>query len=259
MAIITLTSDWGLKDHYVGSVKGTILKKLPEATIIDITHQIPPFNIEQASFVLRNSYRDFPEGSIHIIGVNSEESENCPHTAVLIDGHYFIGADSGVFALIFDKTPEKVVEIEIIQDSDLFTFSTRDRFIKAAVHLAEGKKIEALGSPRQDINQKILFEPVVNENLIKGLVIYIDTYENIITNISQELFQEVAKGRNFRIVFRSNSINKISKSYTDVSAGEILALFSTTGFLEIAINQGNASSLLGLEYKDPVRIEFISK
>ncbi|MCD4744912.1 MAG: SAM-dependent chlorinase/fluorinase [Bacteroidales bacterium] len=256
MPIITLTSDWGLKDHYVGTVKGSILSKLPEAIIVDISHQIPAFNIEQASFIIKNCYQNFPKGTIHIIGINTEESDKNPHTVVFVNGHYFIGTDNGIFSMIFNKKPDKIIELDIIQDSDVFTFSTHNRFIKAAVHLAKGKKIEDLGTVKNTLNEKILFEPVVNDNLIKGLVIYIDSYENIITNIKEPLFMEISKGRPFSINFRSNEIKRISKSYNDVPIGEILALFGANKHLEIAINQGNASSLLGLYYKDPVRIDF---
>ena len=186
MPVITLTSDWGTKDHYLASVKGTILKQVPEARIIDISHQIPPHNLTEAAFVLKNCYRDFPPGTIHIIGVSTEESEKNPHTAVFADGQYFIGADNGIFSLLFEKGADKVVEITLMQDSEFFTFSSRDRFVKAAALLAAGEDISKLGTEREALNQKILFAPVVDANVIKGMVIYIDNYENVITNITLE-------------------------------------------------------------------------
>ena len=103
MPIITLTSDWGYKDHYIGAVKGAILHRMPDATIVDISHSIPPFNVEHAAFVLKNCYHNYPEGTVHIIGVNTEESDKNPHTAIFIDGHYFIGADNGVFSAAYNK------------------------------------------------------------------------------------------------------------------------------------------------------------
>ncbi len=259
MAIITLTSDWGSKDHYLGAVKGKILKLLPEARIIDISHNITPFNIEQAAFIIKNSYTNFPEGTIHIIAINTEESTTHPHTIVFIDGQYFIGTDTGIFSLIFNKKPDKIIELDILQDSDYFTFSTRDRFVNAAVRLANGEDLEKLGDLKNSINQKILFEPVSEKNLIKGIVSYIDSYENLITNISEKLFKQVGNGRAFSIFFRTNIINRINKSYNDAPEGEILAIFSSTGLLQIAINKGNASSLLGMNHKDTIRIEFEEK
>lgn len=256
MPIITLTSDWGPKDPYTGAVKGAILSKMPEATLVDISHSIPSFEIEQAAFVIRNSWKNFPEGTVHILGINTEESEKNAHTVVESEGHYFIGADNGIFSLIFDKKPDKIVELTITQESDYFTFSTRDRFVKAAVHLAYGKSIEELGEFKETLVEKMLFRPVFDNDVVKGHVMYIDTYENVITNITQDFFKEARKNRKFNILFRSYEIKKISSSYIDVPAGEILALFDSGGLLEIAMNQGNAASLLGLAVKDMIRIEF---
>lgn len=256
MPIITLTSDWGLKDHYAGAVKGAILSKMPDTKIVDISHGIPSFEIEQAAFVIRNSYKYFPDGTVHIIGMNTEETDKYSHLAVKIDNQFFIGTDNGVFSLIFDKYPDQIVELQIPQDSNFFTFSSRDRFVSAAVHLAQGKKIEDLGEQKESIVEKILLKPVADKNVIKGHVIYIDSYENIITNIKEPLFTEISNNRKFTIFFRSYEITKMSSSYNDVPIGEILALFDSNNHLEIAMNQGNAAGLLGLDYKDMIRIEF---
>ncbi len=257
MPIITLTSDWGQKDHYIGAVKGAILSKISDVTIIDISHSIPPFNIEHAAFVLKNCFRNYPEGTVHIIGVNTEESDKNPHIVVKAYNHFFIGADTGIFSMILDQPPETIIEMDIIQDSGFFTFSSRDRFAKAAAHLAAGKDIAELGNKIESLNKKILFEPVVTENLIKGHVIFIDSYENIITNIKEPLFKEVGNGRKFTIGFRTYEINKLNRSYSDVPVGEIVALFNSGGYLEIAMNQGNAAGLLGMDSKDLVRVEFL--
>ena len=157
MPIITLTSDWGVKDHYIGAVKGAILSRIPDVTIVDISHSIPAFNIEHAAFVLKNCFRNYPEGTVHIIGVNTEESDKNPHVIVKADGHFFIGADTGIFSMILDKKPDMIIEMDIIQDSGFFTFSSRDRFAKAAAHLAMGKNIEELGDIKDSVNEKILF------------------------------------------------------------------------------------------------------
>jgi S-adenosyl-L-methionine hydrolase (adenosine-forming) len=256
MPIVTLISDWGLKDHYLGAVKGALHQQVPGTEIVDISHTIQPFNLNQAAFILRNSYKNFPEGTIHIIGINTEASIETPHTLVVKDGHYFIGADNGIFPLIFSK-PDSVIELDVIQDSDYFTFSARDVFVKVAAHIASGKPLEALGRPRKGVVTKISFQPAVSENLIRGTVIYIDNYENAFTNITEEFFRSIVKNRKFVITFRSTTyrITRLSKSYKDVVEGEMLALFSTTGHLEIAINQGKASSLLGLKIDQPVLIE----
>jgi S-adenosyl-L-methionine hydrolase (adenosine-forming) len=257
MPIITLTTDWGHKDHYLGAVKGAIYKLLPDARIVDICHEISPFDLNQAAFIIRNFYPEFPEGTIHILGLNTEASIESPHTVVFHKGHYFIGADNGIFSLVFDEVPERILELEVMQDSDSFTFSTRDVFAKVACHLASGKPLEELGRPKKSVVQKMAFRPVFDGNLIKGKVIYIDTYENVFTNITQDFFNKHAKGKKFAILFRSAAyrINELSKSYKDVVEGEMLALFNSSGYLEIAINQGKASSLLGLKIDQPVIIE----
>jgi S-adenosylmethionine hydrolase len=259
MPIITLTSDWGLKDHYLGAVKGAIYNRLPDVRIVDISHAIPPFDLNQAAFIIRNFYKNFPPGTIHILGINTEASIETPHTLVIQDGHYFIGSDNGIFSLIFDEKPETVIELDVLQDSDYFTFSVRDVFVKVACHIAEGKPIEQLGSPKNSIVQKMSFKPAIDGNLIKGKVIYIDNYENVFTNITEAFFKSFVKGQKFAIMFRSASyrITAISKSYKDVVEGEMLALFSTSGHLEIAINQGKACSLLGLKMDQPILIEIL--
>jgi len=257
MAIITLTSDWGLKDHYAGAVKGAILRQLPDARIVDISHQIPAFDLNQAAFIIRNFYPNFPEGTIHIISINTEAAVESPHTLVFHKGHYFIGADNGIFSLLFDEKPEKIIELDVIQDSDYFTFSTRDVFVKVACHIAKGNPIGELGFPKENILQKMAFRPVIQNDLIKGKVIYIDNYENVFINITESLFKSVVKKRKFAITFRSLNyrITGISKSYKDVNQGDMLALFSTSGYIEIAIREGKASSLLGLKMDQLVTVE----
>jgi len=256
MPIITLTSDWGLKDHYLAVVKGTILNRIPNATVVDISHDIPPFNLKQASFIIKNAYHHFPAGTIHIIALNTIATDGSPHVVVANDGQYFIGADSGIFSLIFDHFPDAIVELNMEIAGDRPTFTTPDLFVEAAIHLAQGKKIDKLGDTRSEWFQQLLFKPAVSGNIMKGIVIYIDNYENVITNITQKIFDETRNGRRFTIEFRGHEIHEISNSYLDVNPSEILALFGSTGHLEVAITQGNASSLLGLRPDDPVSIHF---
>src|ERR1051326_4797986 len=122
MAIITLTTDLGLKDHYVSAVKGAILSQLPDVNIVDISHLVPTFDIVQAAYILKNAYPNFPPGTVHIIGVNAEASVKTPHIALSVSGHFFIGADNGIFSFLFDRVPDKIVELNIKQDTDNLTF-----------------------------------------------------------------------------------------------------------------------------------------
>lgn len=256
MPIITLTSDWGTRDHYTAVVKGTILSKLPGVNIVDITHNIDHFNVHQASFVIKNSYKHFPEGTVHIISINTEASVKQPHTVIYHEKQFFIGADNGIFSLIFDDIPENIFEISTFQDSDYFTFSTKDVFAKVACHLASGGKIEEVAVKRDDINRLIPYKPVADKDSINGMIMYIDSYENLITNITEKMFREMAKGRKFTISIRGEEIGVISKAFSDVGRGDVLAFFGSSGYLVIAINHGNAAGLLGLGYNDRVRVEF---
>jgi S-adenosylmethionine hydrolase len=258
MAIITLTTDLGLKDHYVGVVKGTILKQCPSANIVDITHEIPPFNLLQAAFTLKNCYLDFPEGTIHIIGVNPDNNSEVNHLALEFNGHYFIGSDNGIFSLIFDEKPSRIFELNIISNEEYFTFPTKEIFCKAACHIANGGTLELIGKPTTEILERTLFRAVSVGDIIKGMVIHIDHYGNIITNIEQTFFKAFRANRDFVIEFRDGNydINRFSNSYSDVAEGEKLALFSSSRLMEIAINKGNASKLLGIKNLDTIRIRF---
>jgi S-adenosylmethionine hydrolase len=262
MGIITLTTDLGLKDHYVGVVKGNIYKLCPEANVVDITHQIPPYDILQAAFTLKNCFKDFPEGSIHIIGVNPEASEEANHLVVEFKGHYFIGADNGVFSLIFEEEKAtNIYELNIKSVDETFSFPTKDVFAKAACHLAKGGTLEMIGNKTDELLEKSLFRAVAVGNIIKGMVIHVDHYGNIITNVEETYFKAFGQGRDFTIEFRQGdyNINTLSKSYSDVPEGEKLALFSSSHLLEISMNRGNASKLLGLKESDIVRIEFYDR
>jgi len=258
MPIITLTSDWGLRDHYVGAVKGAILRQMPEATIVDISHLVPPFDLKQASFIIGNAYHYFPEGTVHILAVDTIESTSRQHVVLKADGHYFVGADNGIFSLFLRKPPEIIVGLTIMQDSNYFTFPARDRFVKAACHLAAGHPIEELGDIMTSLLEKFLYQPVVNDLGIQGKAVHIDAYGNIFTNISQELFQDTAQKRKFSLIVKRPGylITKIRKAYDEVPEGEMLALFASNGYLQIAINRGRANSLLGVEIDDYVMVSF---
>lgn len=259
MPIITLTTDWGLKDHYVSAVKGTILTQFPEVNIIDISHLSPSYDIVQSSFIFLNSYKNFPNGTVHIIGVNSirEDQKDGEYIAINHNGHFFLGCDNGFFSIVFPEDPQRIVELAAAKDL-ITTFPSRDIFVKAACHLAKGGSLDDLGSERKLLNRKLTLHPVIDDKVIRGTIAYVDSYKNLITNVTKELFYEVAKGRSFTIFIRSfeYELNKISHTYDEVDNGEKLALFNSSGYLEIAINKGPASTLLGLKNGDGIRIEF---
>jgi hypothetical protein len=245
MPIITLLSDWGLTDHYVASVKGTILSRMPEAVIVDISHNIRLFDIKHASFVMRNAWRSFPEGTIHIIGVDSIESDTHPHIIVKSEGHYFIGADTGLISIILDEEPEKIISVSVNQDSGYFTFPARDRFVKVATMIAKGTPMEELGEPLTSLNPKILLQPHFDGTTITGKVMHIDHYENVFVNITDRYVRDSFGKNPYHIVCRKDSYPLV-KAYGDVREGNPCALYASNGFLQIAVNRGRAASLLGI-------------
>ena len=275
MAIITLTTDFGLKDHFVGALKGSIYKELPEVKIVDISHGIGPFNIQECAYILENSYKNFPEGTIHIIGVDSEPTKETKHIAVLLEGHYFICANNGIIGLVAnDNRPEKVVEIAI-PNPDYGSFPSMEVFIQAACHIARGGTLEVVGKPFHDLLEIKEFAPTVTDggSKIIGSVIYIDNYGNVVTNIQRNFFEAYRKGRDFEVSVRTKVLTKIYRKYGDIvdfgveknkrkGPGELMAIFNASGNIEIAIYKsnknagGSASTLLGLEYLDTITVNF---
>lgn len=252
MAIITLTTDLGLKDYYVSAVKGTILSLLPNASIVDISHQVPTYNIQDAAFILKNAYPHFPKGSIHILGIKAENSKQAGHVVVESDGHFFIGADNGTFSLLLEKVIDRIIELP----KNNSTFPTRDVFAPAAIALAQGQAPDTLGTAKQGLVERMPFRAASMGDMIRGSVIYIDSYGNVMVNISRRLFEEVGKNRPFVIEFARYEIQKLSGNYGDVPEGEILALFNAADQLEIAMNNDRANSMLNLKLNDTISIRF---
>ncbi|MBU3012140.1 SAM-dependent chlorinase/fluorinase [Polaribacter vadi] len=277
MSLITLTTDFGTKDHFVGAVKGAIYSELADARIVDITHEISPFNITETAYILKNSYKSFPKGTIHIIGVDSELSKDNKHIAMSLDDHFFVCPDNGLISMIASEiNPTKIVEINI-HDRIESSFPVLDVFVKVACFIARGGNLTVIGREIFDFKKLVEIQPKVNQakNQIIGGVLYIDNYGNLITNISKKMFSDIGKGRDFKINASRYSFTKIYNKYNEITGdnskdsrqfdGNKLALFNSADFLEIAIYRSNlktvggASTLLGLEYRDPIIIDFFTE
>jgi len=257
MSIITLTTDLGDKDIYQAALKGSILRILPTVNMVDITHTVAAFNIQQAAFILKNSYYYFPEETVHLLGIDTVYSDDTKFLAIRYRNHFFVGTDNGIFSLIFDEDPEEMVEIDILQDLKFLHFPLADILAKAACYLADGKPLKEIGIPVHSIEKKMTLQPAVERNQIRGMVIYIDSFQNVITNITKDFFNRVQEGRRFVLYFKRNeTITHLSWHYNEVPEGEKLCLFGISDHLEIAINKGNASGLLGLNLGDSVIIDF---
>jgi S-adenosylmethionine hydrolase len=275
MSIITLTTDYGLKDHFVGALKGKILSEYSEATIIDVSHYIDAFNTAEASYIIGAAYSSFPKGTVHLIGVDLELNKENQHIAMQWNDHYFIAADNGILSMLSQKIiPQKIVTINI-HDRLPSDATDLDVFVKVACHVARGGLLNVIGKEIKAIKQVTELQAVTTTDggYIKGYVIYIDHFGNVVTNISKKQFFEVAKGRPFEINFKNKKIKTILPNYSAIASsdkyplknyeGEKLAIFNEAGFLEIAIFKsnptkfGSANSLLGLNYRDSVTIKFV--
>jgi len=277
MPIITLTTDFGEKDHFAGAVKGAIYTELPEMKIVDISHSVSPFNIPEAAYIIQNAYSSFPKGTIHIIGIDSEMHEENKHIAMKLDDHYFICANNGIMSMICAEiAPEKIVEINI-HDRIETSFPALDVFVKVACHIARGGTLEVIGKVIDTIKPIRNLMPYVNDeqNQIVGSVIYIDNYGNVISNIKKAFFEKIQQGRAFEISARNYTFKKIYSKYSDVvnfdvplekrnDEGKSLVVFNSSNYLEIAVyksnsqTSGSASTLMGLDLMDAISVNFIN-
>ena len=276
MAIITLTTDFGEKDHFAGAIKGAIYSELSGVNIVDISHSVSPFNISEAAYIIQNAYSSFPKGTIHIIGIDSELNPENKHIALQLDDHYFICANNGIMSMICAEiVPEKIVEINI-HDKIETNFPVLDVFVKVACHIARGGTLEVIGKVINTIKPIKNLNPFVNDekNQIIGSIIYIDNYGNVVTNIKKKFFEDLQKTRSFEISARNHKFKKIYNRYSDIVNFEIeeskrndegkgLVMFNSSGYLEIAVYKsncstvGSASTLMGLKTMDTVTVNFL--
>lgn len=274
MSIITLTTDFGLKDHFVGALKGKLISSLENPVIVDISHDIDLFNTLEASYCISAAYKSFPKGTIHIIGVDSERTATTDHIAMQWDDQFFICADNGILSpLIQKKIAQKIVAINI-HDRLQEESTDMNVFVAVASHIARGGLLNVIG---KEINELRLVNELTAQvsndgSLIKGTIIHIDQFGNCVTNISKKTFNDVSRKRNFKIKFHNKKLDRIHNFYSDFKntdkytlkafEGNALALFNENGYLEIAIYKsnpktvGSASTLLGLKFRDVVSISF---
>lgn len=257
MPLITLITDFGIKDFYVGSLKGNIYSACKDALLVDITHEIERHGLVQAAYVLKCCFPDFPEGSFHLMLIDTEKEEGKP-ILFKYNAHFFLGIDNGVFNIATDGAePDWVVELE----PEKLGFNSRSNlnnyFAAVLGALNNGKEPLELGTKRNKLLSINAARPAYGDWGIRGEVIYIDNYENVVLNIDRDFFETQCNGRPFHIEFKHlDRIEHICESYSDVEPGELLAFFNGSGHLEIAVNHGKAASLLGLKLKTTVQINF---
>lgn len=255
MAIVTLLTDSGKSDHYAGAIKAAILKVNPGISIIDISHEVTACDIAHGAFILKSVFREFPKGTVHLVGVDTIGNPGDNFIALQLEDYYFVGVDHGLFGLISDKNHQQGVILNTINAIET-TFPERDVLAPVAAKLASGVAITNLGNPLTTFKKMINRHVKATRKQIAGHVIRVDHYGNLITNIPKTDFDILSKGKNFTIQFGGEKFKKIHTNYNQAEQGDCFLIFNSLGLLEIGIYKGNANELLGLEYDSPINITF---
>ena len=254
--IITLLTDFGEKDGFVGTMKGVILSINSKATIIDISHEIPAQDVEAGAFVLNSSYRYFPVGTIHVAVIDPGVGSERKILAVQSDDYFFIAPDNQLLKYIFHSgetlTVVEVLNKQFFLNKISHTFHGRDIFAPVAAHLSTNVGIEQLGQKTKKYDRGIVQQPIITESNISGKIIYSDKFGNLISNIPAELIDKPIS----IIQIGSTMLNRLSKSYTEVEINQPLAIIGSHGYIEIAIRNGNARQQLSLDRGETITIVF---
>jgi S-adenosylmethionine hydrolase len=254
---ITLTTDFGTKDGYVGAVKGVIKRISPEADVVDITHGIEPFGVLAAAFALNNFYGYFPPGSIHLVVVDPGVGGGRQPLLIQSEEFLFVGPDNGVFSFVYQR--DRIKEIVVLSNKKYFlaelssTFHARDIFAPAAAYLSLGVDPKEFGERARECHKLIIPEPEASKKALWGQVIHVDSFGNLITNIESDLLK---KKNVVRMVVGRRQIKPIARSYSDIPEGQVGALAGSSGYLEIAANQDSAQDILKSRVGTAVRITF---
>lgn len=257
-ALVSIISDWKNHDYYLCTVKSAIIAAVPDVRFIDVTHDIPAYNEQRAAFVLRSSYKAFPEGIVNLMCVNTEANSENPYVIIKNRGQYFIGTDTGIFGLVFDNQPEMVIYIYPDTLPKTYTFPCLSIYSKLACFILGGSDITTLGEKVDDIKRKTPLAPKITEGMIVGHILYIDSYNNGITNINRETFEKHVGSGKFDIFINSNKyhVDKICNSYNEVEKGDLVVIFNSLDLLEVAIREEDAASLLSLDKKTLISIRY---
>jgi S-adenosylmethionine hydrolase len=259
-SVITLLTDFGLKDPYVASMKGVILKINPRCTLIDITHLVSPQNIEEGAFILANAYSTFPKGTIHLSVVDPGVGSARKPILIVTQNYFFVGPDNGLFTLATKR--EKVKRAVVLANPKFFlpsistTFHGRDVFAPVAAHLSLGVKPKVFGPEIESWKELYFPKPRMKAREWVGEIIHIDAFGNLVSNIDRQLVQ-FAEGRHFIIRVGRRTIKGLKKGYWEGKRNEPIALFGSGGFLEISVREGNAQKSLKVNKGDPIQVHLL--
>jgi S-adenosylmethionine hydrolase len=257
--VITLTTDFGVADHFVGAMKGVVLGIAPRARIVDISHEITPFALNEAAFVIAQAWRYFPKRTIHVVVV--DPGVGSARRAILAEagGHYFIAPDNGVLSMIYDAAPHRVRVIsnpKMIGKHVSRTFHGRDVFAPAAAHLAHGSPASRFGELVEDYLRAPSLMPsrLPSGHSWVGTVLKVDRFGNLITNLHIEKFADV-RSRPIEIRAGMHRIRRFALTYAETMIGEVFAIVGSSGYIEIAANQASAARILECGSGAPVELE----
>lgn len=256
-AIITLTTDYGTDDHLVGTVKGVILKINPEVTIVDITHHVTPFDLLDGALAIGAAYAYFPPKTIHVVIVDPGVGTERRPLLVSGQNHYFIAPDNGVLSLVYEREQNVVVRHANAEHYYLQplskTFHGRDVFGPVAAWLSKGWQTASMGEEIQDYKKMALPKPKPGEAGVKGLVMKIDPFGNLVTNFrAEDLSPEAQNGSGLKMQVGTQAVSRLVDTFARGNAGEPIAYIGSSGYLEIAINKGNAARTLAVGRGAPV-------
>jgi S-adenosylmethionine hydrolase len=253
--IITLTTDFGSSDAFVGAMKGVILEINPHAQIVDVSHDVPPQDVDHAAFVLKCAYPFFPAGTVHAVVVDPGVGTERLILAARTERHVFLAPNNGVLKYVFDEHPD--VEVFNVTHSEYFrvhvsrTFHGRDIFAPVAAHLSRGLSLEKLGNPFSEFERGTVAHPLQLEDRIVGEIIAFDRYGNGISNIPGD---RIADGGSVRVLVKGREFETLARSYLDAPPGEPLVIVGGADLLELSVNRGSARERLGLSIGEPVTV-----
>jgi len=256
---IALLTDFGTRDHYVAAMKGVALALNPDATLIDLSHDVPAHDIAFAAHELAASYKFYPAGTIFLVVVDPGVGSSRRGIAAEAGEWKFVAPDNGVLTAVFQETPpKKVVELterRYARPTVSRTFEGRDRFAPAAAWLSKGVHLAAFGRAIADFHMLDLPKPELEDARLRGVVVRVDRFGNLVTNLDRRSCEKLADGPGtLKLTVGEQAIGRIVSTYSDIAAGEIGALFGSTDHLECAAHAASAATLLGLGVGAPVEL-----
>jgi S-adenosylmethionine hydrolase len=253
---IAFLTDFGTRDHYVGAMKGAALTVCPDATLVDITHDIPPHDVLAGALALAAAWKYFPAGTVFVAVVDPGVGTARRAVAASVGACFFVAPDNGLLTLVFrDSPPAQIVELSdprFARPIVSRTFEGRDRFAPAAAWLATGIALPSLGRPIDDCVQLDVPAPVATPAAIAGVVLQVDRFGNLITNIDRAILERFADGAAVRVTAGSHEIGTLAGTYAEAQPGAACALVGSSDRLEIAVNGGSAAKRFGLVRGAPV-------